>query len=361
MSSGSLQNIDFSKNKYCVGFEEGPNGNSIILIVVLVISIIGIIITAFITYHSSINMSKMSKLDNTIKSLCIAVLTVSFLIFIIAFIKSILCIDMFVYYPSMVLSAFFTLLYCLLFCLILATLLYRLYSTFIESAFKLSGFNQFLLSLMFILTIICVILYNIQHFWVTFAYNGNWNAANRADFKMTWMHYFGVISLIIYTVTSGYALFLFLHKLMKLAKLHRVKVQSMTNIQLNKAQMDMINTATKYGMLLSISIVTAILASIGWSIGNLIWDSEIDCCWDESNAFLNHMMILITIIDALVHVICLYLQFPFSKRYYDKYCRKWLEFICCCRKILVMDVKRTIQGEHLKVNSNDSECEESIA
>ena len=129
---------DLAQNKFCVAYGRGIGGNSICIIFTMTISVIGIIISSMIIYHSAPKIAKNKKLDSTIKYLYIASLIAAYLLFIIALIKSILCIDMNLYHPSVVLEAFFILIYCILFCLILAILIHRLHTTFTESIFKLS-------------------------------------------------------------------------------------------------------------------------------------------------------------------------------------------------------------------------------
>ena len=202
-----------------------------------------------------------------------------------------------------------------------------------------------------------MILYNMQLIFITFRYYGNFNTASQDHPGLVWVDYCGLASLMVYIITSIYALYLFLKKLLQLVKMHATQVQSKSNFKLNKSQIVMMKTAAKYGSLLSVAIFANIFTSIGWSLLAFKWENEVGCCWNEYNAFLNQLMVLLTIIDVLINVICLYLQFKFASKYYNVYCKKPLEFICCCEKILTADVKKSmiVEFETIKTTESDSE------
>merc|ERR1712173_191872 len=65
---------------------------------------------------------------------------------------------------------------------------------------------------------------------------------------------------------------------------------------------------------------------------------ELDYNFGESNNVIFQCMTLLTVACCFVNVLCLYLHFPFSDRYYKKYCKCWLE--CCWKRTLERAAQR---------------------
>ena len=94
--------------------------------------------------------------------------------------------------------------------------------------------------------------------------------------------------------------------------------------------------ATKYIGLLSIAIISTVILAL-FSIIGKVSGMPMD------NDFWIFGKLILCSIDNLINIICLYLQFKFGKKYYDKYC-KCLE-VCGSRFFFAEDVLKRIEME----------------
>ena len=87
-------------------------------------------------------------------------------------------------------------------------------------------------------------------------------------------------------------------------------------IQFNESQKKLLYATTKYTTLLSIATISTWMLMLYGILSNITILNQI---------FLSG----IACMDCAVNVICLYLQFPFNKEYYKKYCRCFGD-LCAC-------------------------------
>ena len=103
----------------------------------------------------------------------------------------------------------------------------------------------------------------------------------------------------------------------------------------NEQQRQLLYTTTKYVTLLLISMITSCI-SLSFVVvelninGNFIWDIIID--------------VLISI-DSLCGIICLFLQYPFNKKFYDKYCICFSK--CCIYLLATNERKKSMMNIHI--------------
>ena len=79
---------------------------------------------------------------------------------------------------------------------------------------------------------------------------------------------------------------------------------------------DLLHTARKYQILLCFAILSSWIVFAYLSISNVITKGN-----HKDNSIIESVLVSnIACIDSVVNVICLYLQYPFNEKYYDKYC-----------------------------------------
>eukprot|EP01084_Bolivina_argentea_P131266 231717_1 len=336
-------------NYYCTAYGGAPNTTSILMIFLVIISITALIILSFITYHSSIELSKLKKLRPSIKYLFITSIIMCYFLFIIALTRSIVCIGWNVYLPVIYMDAEFMLLYCTLFQILLAIYILRLHYTFNDSAFALTKLQMSIMGSLYIIITILMALYVFDYMVVTFHYQGDWKRADRY-FLEGILGYMGPIALVLYVIVSIYVLYLFVDKLLKLVKMGSFEAE------LSPSQRNMIHSASKYASIFSLAIITSIITVIGWNVSTLLWDNNTN--WNQGNSFLQQIMLVSSTIDAIVNITCQYLQFSFTAKYYNKYCRKCMGMECCCKRILTYDVKKSNQCVEFTTISADGTSDE---
>ena len=132
---------------------------------------------------------------------------------------------------------------------------------------------------------------------------------------------------IIYLSISIYCLILFAQKMYKLIKMKSIIIDG-NEIKLSVEQEKLLYISTKYITLLSIAMISTWIAlifviSYSW----LCAFQRIDC--------ISSMEMGIHCTDSVINLICLYLQFPFAKNLYNKYC------LFCSDCCLYMLTRRT--------------------
>ena len=205
-------------------------------------------------------------------------------------------------------------------CCVLAILLIRVHFTFKESIFKLSKCEKYSFIILYSMTILSVLfvlsvqrgmdpvdLYGMQRILYTIS---------------------AYCLIIFFSITTIYGIFIFVLKMYKLTRLRRGE-----STKLTQQQMKLLNIAAKYISLLGLAIFTT------WITFILILMYAHTLPWNiaEIQLFLAQFAI-----ECAVNVICLYLQYPFAKKYYYKYCECFGRF---WRNILVKKVERAIQLE----------------
>eukprot|EP01084_Bolivina_argentea_P010488 19534_1 len=340
---------DYLGNHYCTAYAIGPNTTSILTIMLLIISSIALIMLSLIAYHSCSKILKQERLHDAVKFMFMASVITSYFLFIIILTRCIICIGWNLYLPVMYLDSIFILVYCTLLQILLAMYFFRLYSAFNDSTFALTKLQMSILGSGYIIITILMILYIIDYMIVSIRYKGDWKRDNRyfLEGMLGIWGYMGPIALTLYIFVSIYALYLFINNLLKLVKMCSF------DAELSPSQRFMINSAAKYASILSLAIITSIISVIGWNVATLLWD--VTANWNQYNSFLQQIMLLTSTMDAIVNELCLYLQFSFTAKYYDKYCQRCMAKICYYNQILTNDAKKSIEIQPISLGDTSAE------
>ena len=208
---------------------------------------------------------------------------------------------------------------------VLAILSMRLYFTFKDSHLKISKCQQWLFMITCsVLTIWLIIEVAIWEFIRI----GNWYSA---IFTLA-------ASGVIYFAISIYAMILFAQKMYKLIKMRSSIIDNGNRMKLNAQQEKILFITAKYVTLLAIAMISSWITMIF-----LITYSGL-CGFGEYCSDTLFMVIQCT--DSVINIICLYLQFPFAKNIYNKYC------LCCRSCCLYMLTRRTFLMERENVEEN---------
>lgn len=126
-----------------------------------------------------------------------------------------------------------------------------------------------------------------------------------------------VIAITLYIILTNYIILLFGRVLYHIAN-KMDNDNNNNNNSTNKLQMKLFNVLVKYGMLV-------IIASLCSAVRAAALGVYLPARLNILNASFYYFILLL---DLLINIISLSLQFPFNKNYYSKYCG-------CCHKILV--------------------------
>lgn len=85
------------------------------------------------------------------------------------------------------------------------------------------------------------------------------------------------------------------------------------DLKLNKQQMKMIDSTTRYCSLLHVGILTSLFATVVM----IIIGDDLRKSW---NIEFFQVAFSVVSVNCVINVICLYLQYPFASEYYRKYC-----------------------------------------
>ena len=130
-------------------------------------------------------------------------------------------------------------------------------------------------------------------------------------------------SILVYLGLNMYGLILFIQKMYALTKLKTSTRNHVDKKKFTDKEKKLLRTTTKYVSLLSLAYISTLIAFTVVSTEALLTDST---------TFISGSMLTI---DCVINIICLYLQFPFSKEYYDKYCQC---FDNCCTYFVAMNL-----------------------
>ena len=220
--------------------------------------------------------------------------------------------------------------YLILILCVLAALLLRVHETFKQSAFGINKMQY----------IIFIILYSMTAIsGITLLSIDNFNARTKGDGKTIFTYFLGIS----YFITSVYGMFVFVYKMYTLTKMRQSSIAyGVSNeidedvIKLNNQQMKFLQMTSKYISLLSLAIITTWITFID----NIIY-GKIVKRWGWT--VIGHEIFGVQYaIDCAVNVLCLYLQYSFARKYYEKYCQ------ClgnCCLLILKKMAERQMRKE----------------
>ena len=227
---------------------------------------------------------------------------------------------------------------------VLSILLMRVHHTFRKSMFEISFTEKWILIISYTLTIISGCLTIIIYLWEKLH-----DKSNETEFYTEYfiLYYFQFLSVIFYVSTSLYAMCIFTRKMYKLAELRANSMRNIDeeSIKLNAKQTKLLNTTSKYLSLSALAIFTTFIATI------VIWYAwewyGYDAWWNE---VIRQIVLTATSMDCVCNIICLYLQYPWTKRYYDRYCSC---FAKCWGYILKTKFERKMKKLYLnQVQSN---------
>ena len=255
------------------------------------------IITVIIIYKSLREIPKLKKLNCNIKFQYYCNCALSLLTILNgAFVSTIGCDE-----RESIENTFLTLylfLYTFMLIGILDMLLLRLHHTFKETAYRITSAQSWIIMITAIMLIIFAIIVSVLHglyLWT--------NKYAQAAIIM-----FGFLA-VTYISLTIYCMYLFAQKLLILANLRATSmrnvhdhVQTQSAIKLNKSQTKIINQAARYMSLTSLAMISSIITFMPFFFR------------------VNYLFLVGSYFDCMVNVICLFLQFAFATRYYDKYC-----------------------------------------
>ena len=256
------------------------------------------------------------------------------------------------YDPDITLSPIAGGLYFILILTILATLLFRLYITFKGSMFSISKCQKWSFLVLFSLSTVSACIAIIL-LYVVNSYTRN-IVLFAAESPL--LSIYSVIFGVFYTLTSIYGMVVFCRKMHGITKLQMQSLRNVTdinNVSINKRQQKLLDAASKYISLLSIAIISTFLGFVAFGIviSGFRWMPYDDPEEEHSETFefwRTTINFIVLPLDCTVNILCLYLQFPFAKDTYRKYCG-------CCSKcwklVLVKRTERTLMKKFLEYES----------
>eukprot|EP01084_Bolivina_argentea_P213655 362793_1 len=206
--------------------------------------------------------------------------------------------------------------YILVLC-ILGTLLARLWTTFDDSIFRMGKTARVIFIMIYILivftclgiiTLFCITLVSLK------SEEEQWDEYQDIYLWLVLMIW------ILYILAAMWAVYMFCRNILSLAELRRgsqidvMQGNSPSNVKLNAFQLKMISLSSKYVALFTIAAVASLIVMIFWAYQGLEILSVPTIC-------------TLAGVDACINILCLYLQYSFAQKYYNKYCG--LIEICC--------------------------------
>ena len=200
-------------------------------------------------------------------------------------------------------------------------LLSRLYFTFNDSFLRLSPCQKWFIIIGYSLGIICIAL---------------------ISFNNVYIRLIGMLSgIFIYFGLSIYGMISFTQKMYKLTKLN----------ESNKRQNKLLYSTAKYLSLLSFAMLSSWIAMLISIVENVINEGKTR----EERGWFTLVNTIISCIDFVINIGCLYLQYPFAKKYYDKYCTFCGNF---CLYLLVRNKEKRNEINNQKHGDQSSCIEE---
>ena len=117
-----------------------------------------------------------------------------------------------------------------------------------------------------------------------------------------------------YLALSIYGMILFASKMSALTKLRQSSTVN-GRVTFRKDQMKVLYITTKYVTLLSIAMISTCITLLMGMCGKIV-----DLTIGLYGSPYGGVELMVQAIDCVINIVCLYLQFPSSRRYYEKYC-----------------------------------------
>ena len=124
------------------------------------------------------------------------------------------------------------------------------------------------------------------------------------------------------------------------------------DIKLNSAQVKMIESATRYVSLLQTSIISDVTALVIVSI--VAYSYTLNDAWPVPYW---PLIQVITSINGCVNVLCLYLQYSFANKYYEKYC---VIIHRCWRCMLTRKATKSLMKRYQKVIDDNKNSDREL-
>eukprot|EP01083_Nonionella_stella_P027325 75238_1 len=330
-------------------------------ILTILVSLFAIGITILIMIHASIQFPKQTKMSFTFK--CSFWISCGFVLVTLttACTATILCVEGMQKAASISMVLMLTAYFCLLLTL-LTTLLLRLRSTFDGSVYEVSKNNRFVMVTLYILTVLAIATSVTLFIIILYCDNNNLSC----NISRSWVT--GCISIaclggFLYICTACYATFIFVNNMMVITKSGATSQRMIapnginnSTIQLNEAQNKLIRCTVRYVSLFFVATITSFMAVIILA-NNRNWN-------EDRKGFNDQVFNLLSSIDAITNLICLYLQYQYNAKYYVKYCHClgdcWKSYFT--RKVKSsMSTRRKLRNvkEYTKVQPDEASGEEN--
>eukprot|EP01084_Bolivina_argentea_P312511 541044_1 len=286
--------------------------------------------------HGLIGFRKSETILNIFKYLFVLTIVSSLLFIMSEIVRYTLCVNgLILYGTSLKLVSFGS--YTLLTSTLLATLIGRLYFTFQKSIYSVSNAKLICMITTYIFTAILVICAAFSHdiiFFCTATLYG-----------------------ITYIGLSIYATSLFAQALFKLTTVRAISISNMTkqnSVKLNEQQTETIAKTSRYISVISLAMFTTISTAFCIALADIL----ISFMTVGHIEVLIVKMLLQTVLscDCLVNVACVYMQYPFGRKYYDKHCKcleNWWnsKLVSCAEKSLNRRHKTDIETQESDLNA----------
>ena len=317
-----------------------------------------LIIIIIISFVSTKHISKLKKpLPTPIKLLVYLSIFLSILCVLGFLLKFIVC-PIYIHYKfipwyiPIILDQMAVIGYQLFACTLLAILILRIYFSFDNSAFRMTKYQKLLFSILYSIVISSVITICIFNIIKAFGYS--------TTFILIIIGNTILIEVLLYFITSIYAIVVFANNLFSVIKLRHENGSrgydhdsctsstpnsdqcrrpstgcSPTDIpnldhkfpkppmvkppKLNFTETKIIQQILRYVSLLSLAIFTTLLVVVQCFL-TFAFTTE------DNRSLMVRILNICATVDVVVNMTCLYLQHTFARKYYNKYC-KWLECI----------------------------------
>eukprot|EP01084_Bolivina_argentea_P125254 221938_1 len=315
----------------------------------ITISSIVLILTIFIGISAFKEMQKCDKLYKSLKYLFYISIIFCIIRCIAAIIADVLCVYFEMQTAAISVDIVTVASYFLLVLTLLATLLVRLNTTFQNSIYEISKIQNIaficLFTIISSLSITAIIFYGtISMIYHDIELDGNVTVYDR----ITTIFILSGLAIALYLFAATWAVVLFTNRLLSLINSRQDTIRNLNNIRLNTFQYKLIDQISKYNALFSLATFTSVLTITVMIIAALIPRNTNDVEW-----FVNGLQIIsiISTIDAFLNIICLYLQYKFASKYYNKYC-KYCDL--CWKSIFTNSVTKSLQRKSVQITEKDN-------
>eukprot|EP01084_Bolivina_argentea_P180100 311146_1 len=326
----------------------------IIEIVTIIMTVIAVVTSCGIIFHAMKQLPKQTKIKNIFKVLFYASASFTVLTVVTAGAATILCVEgeerWSLASASCSLCSYFLLLFSLL-----TTLLLRLYHTFHGSSYEVPKCKQIIMWILYILFLLCATAAVAMFILLVYkSYNNSNFVGSHAYVIFNWICVtLACLAGIIYLFQSAWACYIFVNKLMLIANLGASSMISLkansenendkiTAYSLNTKQTKLINSISKYVNLFCLATIGSIIVII--VLSGRKWFAK-----NDQHRLHAQIYLIMSSIDALVNLICLYLQYQFNTFYYMKYC-EFLER--CWKRYFIKRAQKSMYATATKEEQN---------